>query len=63
VSAYAGRGHASMAASSNSNDRFGMSTLPQIFERALIASDFGKSHRADKSDQPACLGQTINGGY
>ena len=40
VSAYAGRGHASMAASSNSNDRLGMSTLPQTFERALIGSDF-----------------------
>jgi hypothetical protein len=34
-----------MAASSNSNDRFGMGTLSQTFE---ISSDFSKSHRADK---------------
>src|SRR2546421_5485508 len=51
VSAYAGRGHTSMAASNNSDDRLGTSTLPQSFERALIGSDFSKSHRADKSSQ------------
>jgi len=61
VSANAGRGHASMAANSNSNDRFGTSTLPQTFEHALIGSDFSKSHRADKSSQRACRGRTING--
>jgi hypothetical protein len=47
-------GHASMVASSNSNDRFGMSTLRQTFEHALIGSDFSKPHRADKSSQRAC---------
>src|SRR6516162_5379335 len=62
VSAYAGRGHASMAVASNSNNRLGMSTLPQTFEHALIASDFSKLHRADKSSQPTCEGRTINGG-
>jgi hypothetical protein len=48
-----------MAASSNSNDRFGINTLPQTFE---IGSDFSKSHRADKSSQRACRGRTIRGG-
>jgi hypothetical protein len=53
-----------MAVASNSNDRLGMSTLPQTqtFEHALIGSDFSKLHRADKSSQPTCEGRTINGG-
>jgi len=48
-----------MAIASNSNDRLG---IPQTFEHALIASDFSKLHRADKSSQPTCEGRTINGG-
>jgi hypothetical protein len=51
-----------MAVASNSNDRLGMSTLPQTFEHALIGSEFSKLHRADKSSQPTCEGRTINGG-
>jgi hypothetical protein len=50
-----------MAVASNSNDRLGMSTLPQTFEHALIGSDFSKLHRADKSSQRASRGRTING--
>jgi hypothetical protein len=50
-----------MAASNNSDDRFGTSTLPQSFEHALIGSDFSKPHRADKSSQRASRGRTING--
>jgi len=34
VSANAGRGHTSMVANNNSDDRFGMSTLLQTFEHA-----------------------------
>jgi hypothetical protein len=52
-----------MAANNNSDDRFGMSTLLQTFEHAWIGSDFSKSHRADKSSQPACRGRTIDGRY
>jgi hypothetical protein len=54
VSAYAGRGHASMAVASNSNDSFGKYPSSEISEHALIGSDFSKSHRADKSGQRAC---------
>jgi hypothetical protein len=54
VSASAGKGHASMVANSNGNDRFGKYPSSQISEHALIGSDFSKSHRADKSGQRAC---------